>query len=336
MPETPIMNTLWTLAARPQGMVKQSDFALQTYPLQSLQDGEFRVQIQYISLDPAIRGWMNAGTTYVSGIELGAVIRTFSAGTVVETRNGNFPVGTAVTGLFGAQRFAVSQGKNVDVVDASQAPLHLYLGALGMPGMTAYFGLLDKGKPQAGETVVVSGAAGIVGSLVGQIAKLKGCRTIGIAGGVEKCAMLTQDFGFDAAIDYKSEKVLERLKIMAPDGVHIYFDNVGGEILDAALANLARGARVVLCGAISQYNATAPNGPKNYLKIVTARGIMHGIIVFDYQSRYPEAVRDIAEWMREGHIVTYNHIIEGLEQFPDALLMLFSGENRGKLLIQCS
>jgi hypothetical protein len=330
---TAFANERWVLAARPQGMVKHSHFRLERAPVPELLTGEFLVKTHYVSLDPAMRGWMNEGTTYIRGVGLGEPMRAFAAGEVVRSRHPLFPVGAFVTGLLGVQRYAVSSGKGVELVDVARAPLQTWLGALGMPGMTAYFGLRERGQPKSGETVLVSAAAGVVGSLVGQIANILGCRTVGIAGGAEKCAMLVHDFGFDVALDYKAGNLAEQLRHACPNGVDVYFDNVGGEMLDTALTNLARGARVVICGAISQYNAEVPQGPKNYLKIVTARGVMNGIIVFDYEDRYDEAKRDIAEWLREGRINTRDHIITGFERFPEALLMLFSGENVGKLLL---
>ncbi len=336
---TTATNERWVLAARPQGMVRHSNFRLEHAPLPELLEGEFLVKTQYISLDPAMRGWMNEGKTYIRGVGLGEPMRAFAAGEVVRSRHPSFPVGAFVSGLLGVQRYAVSNGNGVHLVDTALAPatavaLQTSLGALGIPGMTAYFGLQERGQPKNGETVLVSAAAGAVGSLVGQIAKIRGCRAVGIAGGAEKCAMLVHDFGFDAALDYKAGNLAEQLRQACPNGVDVYFDNVGGEILDIALTNLARGARVVICGAISQYNAEVPQGPKNYLKIVTARGIMNGIIVFDYEDRYDEAKRDIAAWLREGRLRTRDHIVTGFERFPEALLMLFSGENVGKLLLR--
>lgn len=235
----------------------------------------------------------------------------------------------------GAQSFAVMQGKHLTKVDATKVPLSWYIGILGMPGLTAYFGLLDKGMPKAGETVLVSGAAGMVGSVVGQIAKIKGCTVIGIAGGKDKCEALTSNFGFDAAIDYKStENVGKAIKEIAPNGINVYFDNVGGSILDAALLNLAMNARVVICGAISQYNATEVQGIKNYMKLISARGTMSGIIVFDYFPRAAEALTDLSNWLNEGKIVYKEHVVEGLDHFANTLQMLFTGANTGKLVIK--
>jgi len=323
-----------TLAARPDGMVKESDFALKQEEVSTIEEGQLLVQIELLSLDPAIRGWMNAGTTYIKGVELGTVMRSFSAGKVIESKHPEFSEGEYVSGLLGAQLYAISDGNGLTKCDLSKGSLSHHLGVLGMPGMTAYFGLLEKGKPQEGDTVFISGAAGIVGSTVGQIAKIKGCRVIGTAGSTQKCNYLIKDCGFDAAINYKEENVNEALKNHCPDGIHIFYDNVGGPLLDTALANLGRGARVVLCGAISQYNKKPIYGPSNYMKIVTARGYINGIIVFDYLNEYPRAVSDISSWLESGQMKTKEHIVEGIENFAPAVKMLFTGENFGKLLLK--
>ncbi len=329
-----LLNKKIILARHPVGIIVQEDFTIQQEPTRKLKDGEVLVQNQYISLDPAMRGWMNSGTTYVKGVEIGEVMRAFGVGTILETRNPNFKKGETVEGITGVQYFAILDGHGLLKVDASFVPLSWYLGILGMPGLTAYFGLLDKGRPMDGETILVSAAAGMVGSLVGQIAKLKGCKVIGIAGGKEKCAYLKTELGFDAVIDYKNEIVSTKIKEYAPSGIHIYFDNVGGEILDTALLNLAIGARVVICGAISQYNNTSFIGLKNYMKIVTARGTLTGLIVFDYFSRAAEAFNDLNLWVKEGKIKYREHIVEGIEKFPETLQMLFAGKNNGKLLLK--
>lgn len=329
------MNKQVLLAQRPSGMLKETDFSIVEKSIPALQENEVLVQIEYISLDPAMRGWMNAGTTYIRGVEIGEVMRAFAAGTVVDSKHPGFLKGDAVTGTMGAQSFAVMQGKHLTKVDATKVPLSWYVGILGMPGLTAYFGLLDKGMPKAGETVLVSGAAGMVGSVVGQIAKIKGCTVIGIAGGKDKCEVLLKDFGFDAAIDYKStENIGKAIKELAPNGIDVYFDNVGGTILDAALLNLAMNARVVICGAISQYNATEVQGIKNYMKLISARGTMSGIIVFDYFPRATEALVDLSKWLTEGKIVYKEHVVEGLDHFANTLQMLFTGANTGKLVIK--
>ena len=327
-------NTQIVLNARPDGNIKDDDFAVKKMTVRNLAEGEVLIQTHYISLDPAMRGWMNAGTTYIKGVEIGAVMRAFAAGEVIASKNGSYLVGTYVTGLLGVQKYVISNGKGLTKVAASKENLSKYLGILGMPGMTAYFGLLERGKPQTGETVFVSGAAGVVGSTVGQIAKIKGCRVVGTAGTDAKCHYLIEECGFDAAINYKTENLRAALKQHCPDGIHVFYDNVGGETLDAGLGNLGRGARVVICGAISQYNRSEMYGPKNYMKIVTARGTMTGVIVFDFIARYPEAVRQIEAWLKSGELQTKEHIFEGIEHFAAVLQKLYTGANFGKLLLR--
>lgn len=328
-------NRQFRLARRPVGLPVREDWNLTTEPVPAPAEGQFVVKVDYISLDPAMRGWMNEGKSYIPPVGLGEVMRAGAAGTVLESRHPGFQAGDAVSGGFGVQQYAVSDGKGVVKVDTRLAPLPVYLGTLGMPGMTAYFGLLEIGKPQPGQTVVVSGAAGAVGTVVGQIAKIKGCRVVGIAGGRDKCDWLVKELGFDAAIDYKSEDVRKALRAAAPAGIDVYFDNVGGDILDAALANLARGARIVICGAISQYNNTTPvKGPSNYLALLVNRASMTGMVVFDYADRYALAAREMAGWMMEGKLKARSDVVEGFETFPDTLLKLFRGENTGKLVLK--
>ena len=324
------------LAARPVGLPKRSDWQFTEEAVPEPKDGEIVVQVQYISLDPAMRGWMNDAKSYIRPVAIGEVMRAGAAGKVVKSRHDKFKEGDIVTGGFGVQEYALSDGKGVNKVDTRLVKLPTYLGTLGMPGLTAYFGLLDIGKPQAGQTVVVSGAAGAVGSVVGQIAKIKGCRAIGLAGGPEKCKLVTGEFGFDAAIDYKHEDVKAALKQHCPSGIDVYFDNVGGEILDAALARLARGARIVICGAISQYNATTGvKGPANYMSLLVNRASMTGMVVFDYADRYGEALRDMAGWVAAGKLKAKEDVVPGgVDAFPEVLLKLFSGENTGKLVLQ--
>jgi NADPH-dependent curcumin reductase CurA len=330
-----MINIRYVLAARPSGAASEQHFRREELPVQQPEEGEVLIKVHYISLDPAMRGWMNAGTTYVKGVEIGAVMRAFGAGEVVLSKHPDFAIGQMVTGLLGVQHYAVEKGANLSPVNTAEAPLSWYLGLLGMPGLTAYFGLLDKAKPKSGETVLVSGAAGMVGSLVGQIAKIKGCKVAGIAGGPEKCAYLLEDLGWDIAIDYKhTPDMVARLQETLPEGINVFFDNVGGDILNAALTRLAIGCRIVICGAISQYNQSTPVGPSNYLKIVSARATLSGIIVFDYFGRAKEAINDISTWVREGKIKYREQIIPGIDQFPDSLNKLFTGENQGKLLIQ--
>jgi NADPH-dependent curcumin reductase CurA len=329
------VNHQFRLAARPVGLPKPSDWSYVEEPVREPGDGEVLVKVQYISLDPAMRGWMNEGRSYIPPVGIGEVMRAFAAGEVVASNDPDVAVGQHVGGLLGAQEYAVANGKGVFKVDTGLAPLPVYLGALGMPGVTAYFGLLDIGKPKAGDTVVVSGAAGAVGGLVGQIAKLEDCRVVGIAGGPEKCRHVVEDLGFDAAIDYKAQDVPAALGEQCPNGIQIYFDNVGGEILDAALAHLARYARVVICGAISQYNSTTGlRGPSNYLSLLVNHASMTGFTMGDYLDRYGEAVREMAGWLASGKLISREEIAVGLESFPQVLLRLFHGENTGKLVLE--
>jgi NADPH-dependent curcumin reductase CurA len=323
------------LAARPVGLPKPSDWNATEEPVPEPGDGELVVKQLYISLDPAMRGWMNDAKSYVPPVGLGEVMRALGAGRVIASKHPKFAVGDHVTGAFGVQEYARCDGRGVVKVDPRIAPLPVWLGTLGMPGLTAYFGLLDVGKAAAGQTVVVSGAAGAVGSVVGQIAKIKGCRAVGIAGGADKCRYLVDTLGFDAAIDYKHEDVKEALRAHCPAGIDVYFDNVGGDILDAALAKLARGARVVICGAISQYNAGTFKGPSNYMSLLVNRATMTGMVVLDYVDRYAEAAREMAGWMAAGKLRSREDIVDGgLASFPDTLLKLFKGENFGKLVLR--
>lgn len=330
-----IVNRQFRLAARPVGLPRASDWSLVEEPVREPGEGEFLIRIEYISLDPAMRGWMNEGKSYVPPVAIGEVMRAGGAGEVVASNHPGFPVGSKVSGLFGVQQYAMSNGKGVQRVDTALAPLPTYLGVLGMTGMTAYFGLLDVGAAQAGDTVVVSGAAGAVGMVVGQVAKILGCRVVGIAGGAEKCRWLVDELGFDAAIDYKYADLRKALREHCPQGIDVYFDNVGGEILDLALAQLAMHARVVICGAISQYNATdGVKGPANYLSLLVNRARMQGMVVFDYAARYGEAAREMGAWLADGRLKSREDIVEGFDTFPDALLRLFRGENTGKLLLK--
>jgi NADPH-dependent curcumin reductase len=329
------LNAQWRLAARPVGLPKASDWEYVEEPAPEPDDGQFRVGIEYVSLDPAMRGWMNEARSYVPPVGIGEVMRAGGIGRVIDSRHPDFQDGEFVSGMFGVQRYAASDGRGVRKVDTSLAPAPVHLGVLGMTGLTAYFGLLDLGRPEVGQTVVVSGAAGAVGSVVGQIARIKGCRTVGIAGGPEKCAWLVEELGFDAAIDYKRGELRAELRRHAPDGVDVYFDNVGGETLDEVLRWIARGARVVICGAISQYNAERPRGPANYMQLLVQRASMTGFLVFDYADRYSEGVAELAGWLSAGELQSREDVVRGgLEQFPEVFLRLFRGENTGKLILQ--
>jgi NADPH-dependent curcumin reductase CurA len=323
------------LAARPVGLPKRTDWQFTETRVPEPREGEVLTRVLYLSLDPAMRGWMNEGKSYIAPVGIGDVMRAGGIGEVVASNHPGFAVGDYVSGGFGIQEYAALDGAQLTKINPKVAPLPTFLNTLGMPGMTAYFGLLDVGLPAAGDTVVVSGAAGAVGATVGQIAKIKGCRAIGIAGGAAKCRYIVDDLGFDAAIDYKAEDVRKSLRAHCPNGVNVYFDNVGGDILDTVLAQLARHARVVVCGAISQYNNTTPiKGPSNYLSLLVNRARMEGMVVFDYASRYPQAIRDMADWIGEGKLKSREDIVEGLQIFPEALLKLFSGENFGKLVLK--
>lgn len=329
-------NRQWRLSSRPVGMVSEANFDFVEEPIPEIGEGEYLVRNLYLSFDPAMRGWMEDRASYIPPVGIGEVMRAGTVGEVTESRHPDFALGDRVQGLFGWQEYAVggrglAQGTKVP----EGMPITWPLGVCGITGLTAYFGLLDLGRPEPGETVLVSGAAGATGSVVAQIAKLKGCRVVGIAGGPAKCALLTDDFGLDAAIDYKAEDVQARIAETCPDGVNIYFDNVGGPILDAALANLAQRARVVLCGGISGYNEKEPPpGPRNLMNLVIQRGRMEGFIVIDYMARFPEATAELAEWVNSGSIRHLEDVQEGIENAVQTFLRLFRGQNTGKQLLK--
>ena len=333
MPET---NRQIRLAARPQGEVMPQDWEHADAEAAAPGDGQFAGRTKAISLDPAMRGWLDDRPSYLPPVGLGEVMRAGSVVEVTESNHPDYAAGDHVVGTFGVQTHVVSDGRGAIKVDVAAAPPATYLGALGMPGMTAYFGLLDIGDLQEGDTVVVSGAAGAVGTVAGQIAKIKGCHVIGIAGGPEKCAMLVGELGFDAAIDYRAENVKRALREHAPDGIDVYFDNVGGDILEAALANLAMHARVVICGAVSQYNNHGPvKGPANYMALLVRRARMEGFLVFDFAERYAEAAKELGGWIAEGRLKAKEHVVTGsIDEFPATLQMLFRGENVGKLVLE--
>jgi NADPH-dependent curcumin reductase CurA len=331
-------NRQWRLSRRPNGLVCPADFRLTESPIPEVADGEVLVRIDLLSCDPTQRGWM-AYDTYLPAVPIGEVMRGIAGGEVVRSRNPNFPAGQRVQGIFGWQDYACIRPAQTTFMNAipDGIPLENGMSVLGLTGMTAYFGLLDVGHAKAGETVLVSGAAGATGSVVGQIAKILGCRVVGIAGSAEKCRYLTDELGFDAAIDYKNENLLTRLRLTCPNGVDVFFDNVGGAALDAALGNLAMRGRIVICGAISTYNADAPApGPKAYLRLITRRGRMEGFVVTDYMTRASEATVALAAWFAEGRIKDRVDIVQGFENAPAALARLFSGENRGKQLVRIS
>ena len=329
-------NRLVKLTRRPRGMVTRADFTVEDGPLPEPGPGEMRVRIAYIALDPAMRGWMNEARSYIAPVKLGEVMRAGAAGIVEKSNNPAFKVGDAVQGMFGVQRYAISNGERVIKVDTNQAPLERWIGGLGMPGWTAYFGLLDVGQPKPGETVVVSAAAGAVGSLVGQIAKIKGCRAVGIAGGPAKCSYVTQELGFDACVDYKLGGLAQQLKAACPQGIDVNFENVGGEILDTVLLQMNVFGRIALCGLISGYNATeVPPGPKNIRAVLTQRLKMQGLIVFDWADRVPEAIAQLGQWHKEGKLKIREDVREGgIDAFPEVLNLLYTGGNFGKLVLK--
>lgn len=330
-------STQLRLARRPTGLPTAGDWEVTHSDVTGPEPGHFTVRIHQISMDPAMRGWMNAGASYLPPVGIGEVMRAVCLGEVIASAHDGFAVGDLVVGEFGVQTVAVSDGTGVHVVRAELGiPVGVHLGALGMTGMTAYFGLLEVGAFNPGQTVLISGAAGAVGSVVGQIVTLMGGRAIGIAGGAEKCRRLVEDLGFAAAIDYRSEDVRAAVRNLAPSGVDIYFDNVGGEILDAALANLAMHARVVICGAISAYNAeTSVPGPRNYRALLVRRARMEGFVVLDYTDRFPEAIDRISRWIADGELTTIEDVVRApIERFPDVLLRLFEGRNIGKQILE--
>ena len=330
------------LAARPVGMVKPTDWSNTTEAVAEPEDGGVTLKTLALSLDPAMRGWMNEGKSYIPPVGIGEVMRAGGIGKVIASKNEKYAVGDFVSATLGVQEYATIAKDDMKRNGLFKIDLRLgtptqWLNVLGMPGMTGYFGLMDVGLPKAGETVVVSGAAGAVGQTVGQIAKIKGCRVVGIAGGAAKCEWVVKELGFDACIDYKAGPGAVRagLKEHCPKGVDIYFDNVGGEILDDVLARITRGARIIICGAISQYNnTTAVQGPKNYLSLLVNRARMEGIVVFDYADRYHLAVAEMAGYLKDGRMKSKEDVVVGLQTFPETLQKLFNGENFGKLVLQ--
>lgn len=323
------------LKKRPTGHPDEHTWSLETNETKEPKDGEVLIEQHYVSLDPAMRGWMNAGKSYIEPVELGAVMRAGSIGKVIESKHPKYQVGDCLTGSGGVQQYVTTNAENWHKVDPNVASMPMYLSVLGMTGMTAYFGITEVGKLKEGDIVLISGAAGAVGSVVGQIAKIKGCRVVGIAGGKEKCDYLTNDLGFDAAIDYKADDMIQSLKEHCPKGVDIFFDNVGGEILDLALTKLRRNAKVVICGAISQYNNKANiKGPSNYLSLLVNRATMQGMVVFDYADQYGKAAKELGQWLAEGKLNSKEDIYEGIENFQKTYSRLFTGDKHGKLVLK--
>ena len=330
-----MLNKEIRLASRPAGMPTLDNFNIVDADMPQLNDGEVLVRTLYISVDPYLRGRMRAGRSYVPPFEVGEVIVSGVVGDVVESRAPEFAPGDTVNGMLGWRLYNVARAPELRKVDPLVAPVTTALGVLGMPGLTAYFGLLDIGKPKEGETVVVSGAAGAVGMTVCQIAKIKGCRAVGIAGSDEKNQYLTAELGVDAAINYKSSEMSQALRDACPNGIDVYFDNVGGEVSDAVLPLLKHGARVVICGQISLYNLDKPDiGPRPQTYLLINSALMKGFIITEYAARFGEGVMNLAQWLVAGKLKYAETIAEGFENTPQAFLGLFSGDNLGKQLVK--
>jgi NADPH-dependent curcumin reductase CurA len=326
------------MASHPDGALEDDDFELVHERIPEPADGEALVRTLYLSLDPAIRVWMNGIDTYVPGIHVGDVMRAGGLGEVVQSRNAAYTEGDLVFGMMQWSEYCIARaGPDAMMTLPRQEPITAFLSVLGVTGLTAYFGMFDVARPKEGETVVVSGAAGAVGSVAGQIGKIIGCRVVGIAGGPEKCSWITDELGFDAWIDYKSEDVAVRLRETCPDGIDVFFDNVGGEILDAVLGQINLHARIALCGAISQYDtAELSPGPRNFINLIPQRGRVEGFILLDYRDRFVDAILQLGQWVQEGRIRYAEDIVDGLENAPAAFRRLFTGENTGKLIVKVS
>ncbi|MFA6266831.1 MAG: NADP-dependent oxidoreductase [Pseudolabrys sp.] len=324
------------LKSRPNGIPQADNFELAETPLPEPGDRQFVVRNEFLSVEPAMRGWVNAVANYSTPVGIGETMRSFSAGTVIVSRHPGYAEGDKVMGMLGWQHYALSDGANITrKVKETDLPLSLSLGVLGLNGVTAYFGLLDLGLPRPGDTVVVSTAAGSVGSAVGQIAKLSGCRTVGVTGGASKVAMCKGDFGYDEAIDYKAGGIDAALKAACPRGIDVYFDNTAGSISDAVLKQIAVGARIVICGTASVPSwDPPPMGPRVERHILVKRARMSGLLIFDYAHRYEEAVARLAQWVREGKLKYREDIVDGIEHAPGAIAELYRGENLGKRLIR--
>ncbi|MGA0607566.1 NADP-dependent oxidoreductase [Phenylobacterium sp. VNQ135] len=329
-----MQKTIIRLRARPSGLPQPTDWEVREEAVAPPGDGEVLVAVRYVSVSPSLRSQMEAGGAYLPPLQLGDTPRARAVGEVLESRSSAFAPGDHIEGLLGVQSHFTGPAAGLMKVDPHLAPLPRYLGVLGMTGFTAYFGLLDIGRPQPGETVVVSAAAGAVGGVAGQIARLKGCRVVGIAGGAEKCAHVVDDLGFDACIDYREGSIGERLVELAPKGVDVFFDNVGGAVLDEVLLHLAFKARVPLCGGVAHYNDVGRIGIRNHLKLLETRGRMEGFSVYDYGARFLEARDALADWLADGSIVAREHVEDGLERFPEALRLLFGGAQVGKLMVK--
>ncbi|HEY0974387.1 MAG TPA: NADP-dependent oxidoreductase [Solimonas sp.] len=325
----------YRLARIPAGLPDAQTWERTQEPGRAPEDGEVRLAVRYISVDPAMSGWIQPVRSYAEPVKVGEVMKAFAIGEVVESRSERHAIGDVLFGLLGVQSEVTIAAKGLRRLDPKIVPLPKYLGGLGMPGFTGYFGLTEIGQPQEGETVVVSAAAGAVGSVVCQVAKIRKAKVIGIAGGADKCQYLRDEVGCDEAIDYKAEDVGAALDRVVPEGVDVYFDNVGGKTLDAVLARIRRHARIVVCGGVSQYGSLKDaSGPANYLQLVAQSGRMQGFTMLDYLSRIPEAGMQLGAWMMQGKLKTREHILDGIDQFPSALPLLFAGGNRGKLMIK--
>jgi NADPH-dependent curcumin reductase len=320
------------LASRPAGWVTEDNFRIQAAPVPQPKDGEVVVRNLWLSLDPYMRGRMSDAKSYVKGVDIGEVMVGQTVGEVLESKNPQLKPGDKVLTQLGWQSYGVA--KEVTKLQESRTPLSYYLGILGMPGMTAYFGLNEIGQPRPGETVVISAASGAVGSVVGQLAKLAGCRAVGIAGGREKCDYVVRELGFDACVDYKAGNLYRDLRAACPNGADVYFDNVGGEILDTMLRLMNLASRVVVCGLISEYNATEPYGYKNLRAVLVNRIRIQGMIVFDWKERYGEALKALAGCLAQGKLKYRESVIEGLENAPRGLIALLKGQNFGKQLVK--
>jgi NADPH-dependent curcumin reductase CurA len=336
MPQTPTRNRQVLLAARPHGIPQAEHFRLAEAAVPELQEGQFLVRNDFLSVEPAMRGWVNAAANYSDPVPVGGVMRSFAAGVVVASRHAGYAEGDAVMGMLGWQEYALSDGTGIRrKVRETDLPLSLSLGVLGINGVTAYFALTEIGQPRPGDTVVVSTAAGAVGSAVGQIAKIAGCRTVGIAGGAAKTRMCVDEFGFDAAVDYKSADFAQALAEATPQGVDVYYDNTSGPITDAVLPRINKFARIVVCGTASVASWEPwPSGPRVERHLLNKSARMQGFLVWDYEHRYEEAVARLAPWVRDGRLKVREEILEGLEAAPDAIAGLYRGENLGKRLIK--
>jgi hypothetical protein len=330
-----INNRTVRLNERPNGLPEKKiwSFNEENFDLK-LDDNQFIIKNEFISLDPAMRGWLNDARSYIKPVNVGDVMRAGTVGKIIKSNNKYFNEGDYVSGWGGVQDYTITNGENFQKINDDKVAKESYLGVLGMPGFTAYFGILREGQIKEGETVVVSAAAGAVGSVVGQIAKIKGCKVIGIAGGENKCKYVTEELNFDHCLDYKSDNFFSELKDKCKGGVDVYFDNVGGSLLNHMLIFISKGARIVICGAISQYNSQKVVGPSNYLSLLVNRASMKGMVVFDYAKDYGLAQKEMRDWILSGKLKSNEDIYEGIENFHEIFLKLFNGEKKGKLILK--